>query len=134
MSNHITWYDTFIYVFTLLPSFLSKSTIANYPIFGPITTNLKSIYVSRESEISRKKAEHDIQERVDLVNKGYNYPPLIIFPEGTVSNGRYLLSFKRGAFERLEPVKIYLLKYNDRHFNMTMCSTGLIAVTFLAMV
>jgi hypothetical protein len=32
-----------------MASYLSKSTVAKYPIFGPITTSLKSIYVERDS-------------------------------------------------------------------------------------
>jgi 1-acyl-sn-glycerol-3-phosphate acyltransferase len=32
-----------------MPSFLSKAEVANYPIFGGITTALKSVYVDRDS-------------------------------------------------------------------------------------
>ena len=36
-------------------------------------------------------------------------PPLMLFPEGGVSNGASLLTFKRGAFFTHTPVKIYCL-------------------------
>jgi lysophosphatidylcholine acyltransferase/lyso-PAF acetyltransferase len=32
-----------------MPSFLSKTEVAKYPIFGGITTALKSVYVDRDS-------------------------------------------------------------------------------------
>jgi len=39
-----------------------------------------------------------IQQRVNDYNEGKNVNPLLIFPEGTTSNGRGLLKFKIGAF------------------------------------
>ena len=41
----------------------------------------------------------------------------MIFPEGTGTNGRFLLTFKKGAFEGMNPIKIVALKYEDRHFS-----------------
>ena len=43
-------------------------------------------------------------------------PPLVIFPEGTTSNGEYLLTFKKGAFHPMRPVKIVCLKYETSGF------------------
>jgi len=40
-----------------------------------------------------------------------------MFPEGTCSNGNYILSFKRGAFEPFSPIKVFYFKFIDRHFN-----------------
>lgn len=42
-------------------------------------------------------------------------PQLTVFPEGTVTNGRALLTFKKGAFKDLKPVKIYVTKFDDAH-------------------
>ena len=41
--------------------------------------------------------------------------PLIMFPEGTVSNGNQLLTFKKGAFKALLPVKILMGKYESNY-------------------
>ena len=41
-------------------------------------------------------------------------PPLAIFPEGTVSNGKVLLTFKRGSFFTNYPVKVCCIKYEYR--------------------
>jgi 1-acyl-sn-glycerol-3-phosphate acyltransferase len=98
-------------------SFLSKSEVAKVPIFGRITTNVQSIYIERKVESQREKIVEDIKERVnkfmekakeELYEKVY---PLIIFPEGTTSNGRSLLKFKVGAFNDLAPLTIIGLKY-----------------------
>lgn len=39
---------------------------------------------------------------------------LIIFPEGTTTNGKGLINFKRGAFIMDSPLKIRILKYNGK--------------------
>lgn len=134
MSNHQTWYDTITYVFKYFPSYVSKESVKHYPVFGGITTNLKSIFVQRENAENRHQVMKDIKDRVHNINSGKLFPPVIIFPEGTTSNGSYLLSFKRGAFESLEPVKICCLKYSDRRFNLSQDSVGLLAVTLLSVV
>jgi len=37
--------------------------------------------------------------------------PLVIFPEGTTSNGNGLLTFKNGAFENMSSITAFWLKY-----------------------
>lgn len=44
-------------------------------------------------------------------------PMLSVAPEGTLSNGRCLLSFKTGAFVAGTPVVPILLRYKLRPFN-----------------
>jgi len=41
-----------------------------------------------------------------------NWPPLMIFAEGGVSNGKNLSKFKRGAFMSLKPVKPLVTKHH----------------------
>jgi hypothetical protein len=41
---------------------------------------------------------------------------LAIFPEGTTSNGRSILTFKNGAFNDLAPITIITLKYSCNEF------------------
>lgn len=45
------------------------------------------------------------------------YPPILIFPEGTTTNGQCLIDFKRGAFVPGVPVKPVVLKYPSHHYN-----------------
>ena len=44
--------------------------------------------------------------------------------EGTTTNGDYLISFKKGAFDIKEPIKIFCFKYENRHFNPGLDSIG----------
>ncbi len=52
---------------------------------------------------------------------GETLSPLLIFPEGTVSSGKHLLKFKKGAFANLLPIKPVIVKSLDKDFDL---STG----------
>ena len=42
-----------------------------------------------------------------------NIPPLIIFPEGGTTNGKYIIKFKKGAFVSLLPIWPKVIKYKS---------------------
>ena len=48
--------------------------------------------------------------------KGKNFPPILIYPEGTTGNNKCIMNFKRGAFEPMMPIKAYCLDYKERHY------------------
>ena len=70
--------------------------------------------MSRDDRKDKDFVLNRIMERVERFNQTKIH--LIIFPEGTTSNGQALLSFKRGAFASLSPLKVFCLKYNRRSF------------------
>jgi len=66
--------------------------------------------------------------------------PLMIYPEGTVSNGRSILEFKNGAFESLCPITVYSLRYECKYvknlgkeFNMGMDEVTTAELSFISM-
>ena len=71
------------------------------------------IFVQRESAEQRKSVLEAILRRGERILKGKNFPPIAIFPEGTCTNGKYIISFKKGAFEPLLPIKMFLLNFGD---------------------
>lgn len=62
-----------------------------------------------------------------------NVFPLLIYPEGTTSNGKGLLTFKNGAFEHLSPITAYCLKYECNGFDMGMDEISQIEHTVIMM-
>lgn len=74
--------------------------------FGACARGIQSIFVDRSSREDKDSVKDALKLRGKLINEGKRYPPILIFPEGTTSNGKYLISFKRGAFEPLLPIKI----------------------------
>jgi 1-acyl-sn-glycerol-3-phosphate acyltransferase len=113
IANHVSWID-FIYMGTCISksSFVAKIEVKKVPVFNKISDSLKTLYVDRSSAEARAKIKQQIDERVEEYKKDPTKTyPLIIYPEGTVTNGRSLISFKNGAFEPLCPITIICLKY-----------------------
>jgi 1-acyl-sn-glycerol-3-phosphate acyltransferase len=137
VSNHISWLDMFFYLMVNV-SFLSKSEMAKVPFVGTFATARQCLYITRESESDRSKVMEMIIERARRVISHDDISPLLIFPEGTVTNGKSLMSFKRGAFSTGYPIKIYVLKYNTEPLslswslsNMNSLHTMLLSLTQL---
>jgi len=60
----------------------------------------------------------------DFMN-GETKTPLLVFPEGTITSGRHLIKFKRGAFDSLLPIKPYIMKNHNKNFDPTGGSISL---------
>ena len=89
----------------------------NY-FLGTIAKGLQSVFVARDNRDDKNSVLHSIEERTKLIQEGKLYPQIIIFPEGTTTNGKYLISFKKGAFFTKSPVQVVCLKYKKRYFSV----------------
>jgi lysophosphatidylcholine acyltransferase/lyso-PAF acetyltransferase len=72
-----------------------------------------------------------ITERQKQIYEGTADMPLLIFPEGTISSGRCLLEFKKGAFDGLYPLKPYIIRNRNRNFDLSGGSINLLAHVFI---
>jgi len=98
--------------------------VANYPLWGKSAKGLQCVFFTRENEKDRLGVLDLIKNRANNILNGRIFPPIHIFPEGTTSNGRYIIGFKKGAFEPFMPMKIYCLKYDVRNFSPSLDSIG----------
>ena len=131
VSNHISWVDIFAHmIYSESPSFLAKKDVANYPIVGVIAKSMQGLFVERELRTNKDFIIDLIKSRVNQIKQGSQIPQVLIFPEGTTTNGEYLISFKKGAFLPLAPIKIKCLKYNNPRFNPSLDVLGA-GITFL---
>jgi 1-acyl-sn-glycerol-3-phosphate acyltransferase len=111
VSNHCSFVDMMFYL-TKNVSFLSKKAVAHTPILGLHAIARQSIFLNRDDEKDRNKVLELIKERTRRVREKEDLSPLLIFPEGTITNGRVLMGFKKGAFFSGDPIKIYAVRYN----------------------
>ena len=92
VANHISWIDIIV-IQSIKPSiFVAKSDVASWPLFGWVAQMTGTIFIKREKVSDIKKALKKMKRR--LMKRS-----VCIFPEGTSTNGRYLLPFKSNLFQ-----------------------------------
>jgi len=91
MSNHLSYLDIPVIGSIISPSFVSKADVANWPIFGYLAQLRQTAF------IGRAKADTSAAARTvsAFIERGES---LIIFPEGTSTDGRNVLDFKSSLF------------------------------------
>jgi 1-acyl-sn-glycerol-3-phosphate acyltransferase len=88
VSNHLSYIDVFI-IFSLVPSvFVANSELNDQFLLGSLTGYAGGIFVERRN---RTKLSEEIDLISDLLDDGFN---VVLFPEGTTSNGDGVLPFK----------------------------------------
>jgi 1-acyl-sn-glycerol-3-phosphate acyltransferase len=92
VSNHISWLDIIV-IQSIKPSiFVAKSDVASWPLFGWVAHMTGTIFIKREKVSDIKKALRKMKRRLSKRS-------VCIFPEGTSTNGRYILPFKSNLFQ-----------------------------------
>ncbi len=111
IANHLGFYDIVVNMYLHSAGFLSKDTNKNIIFVGTIAKGINCLFVKRESEEDRARIFADLEKRQKDFYEGNILTPLCMFPEGTTTNGKYILKFKRGAFYALLPIKpqVFLL-------------------------
>ena len=105
ICNHIGFYDVIANMALNGCGFLAMKIISYIPIGSGISNDIGSVFVERQSEKSRKESFEQIYERQINFYKGKNLNKILVFPEGTTSNNRYIVKFKQGVFKALLPLK-----------------------------
>ncbi|KAL5704841.1 hypothetical protein ACHQM5_023212 [Ranunculus cassubicifolius] len=118
ISNHVSYLDILYHMSSSFPSFVAKRSVAKLPLVGLISKCLGCVYVQRESKSSEAKGVSGVvTERIIEAHQDKFAPMMMLFPEGTTTNGDYLLPFKTGAFLPKVPVRPVILRYPYRRFS-----------------
>ena len=118
VANHTALMDAMFMNWFYSPMAVGKAEIKKIPIAGATATAFQAILVNRKSADSKQKVLRDIKNRT---KKGSKWPPLLIFPEGTCTNGKVLVQFKRGPFTAQRPVQPCILKYWSPYLELCAC-------------
>ncbi|KAJ0055965.1 hypothetical protein NL108_017050 [Boleophthalmus pectinirostris] len=111
VAPHSGFLDMSVLMPTQLPTVVSRSENTSLPVIGALLEFNQSVLVSRKDPQSRKKAVAQLNER--LMSNGY-WPQMLMFSEGTTTNGKALIKFKPGAFLAGVPVQPVLLRYPNK--------------------
>ena len=95
VSNHISYLDIPILGSAFPIRFVAKSEVESWPIFGFLSKLARTIF------IKRKRSDSIIQKRIILkfLSSGDR---ILMFPEGTTSDGNRVLDFKSSSFSAVE--------------------------------
>jgi len=115
VSNHSSYLDIFLLMTSSehVPGFVAKSEVENIPVAGWISHFWRCLYVERVTKPGKKSVTEQIQERAARTD----FPPIVIFPEGTTTNNKYILPFKTGAFVGGHCVKPVIIKFPYKNFS-----------------
>jgi 1-acyl-sn-glycerol-3-phosphate acyltransferase len=91
VSNHMGYLDIMVFAAQHRCVFVSKAELAKVPLLGWMTTMAGTVYVERGRGGSAISAKSGL-EAVAVAGL-----PIVIFPEGTTSNGSGVLPFRSGA-------------------------------------
>jgi 1-acyl-sn-glycerol-3-phosphate acyltransferase len=95
VANHTSYLDIPVLGSLLPAAFIAKAEVAGWPLFGYLAKLQGTVFIERRS--SRAAQQRDQLTR--YLAEGRN---LILFPEGTSSDGQMVLPFKSSLFSALE--------------------------------
>ncbi|MBP0444298.1 1-acyl-sn-glycerol-3-phosphate acyltransferase [Roseomonas sp. SSH11] len=105
LANHSSWLDILVLGATLEAAFVSKAEVGRWPLIGTVARLGRTVFVSR----SRGRTGNEAKEMRDRLATGNS---LILFPEGTSSDGTRVLPFRSSflavadAAELIQPVSV----------------------------
>ncbi len=87
VSNHVSYLDILAYSTALPCVFVSKAEVEEWPIFGPYARWSGSVFVRRHDRGDAARAN------VSVGNSLKHGVPVVLFPEGTTTDGHSVLRF-----------------------------------------
>ena len=107
VSNHVSWIDILCLGSLLDAQFIAKKEVAEMGLFGFLAKLNHTFFIDNTNQ--RKSFSYNEIIQAKLLKK----QNLILFPEGTTSDGNSVRSFKSSFFESTNLPKYYPEKEND---------------------
>ena len=105
-SNHVSFFDTLVMAYLLPMRFISKAEVKKWPFIGWIAAATGTQFVDREDKNNRATVRQTVADSI----RAKQYPPIVVFPEGTRNPLDTLLPFRYGVFEIASEIEMpYLL-------------------------
>ncbi|MDB5492093.1 MAG: acyltransferase family protein [Micavibrio sp.] len=91
VCNHVSYLDIPVMASVLRASFVAKKEVAGWPVFGTLARLQQTAFISR----SRNDAQKEKNALTTMLDSGKS---VILFPEGTSTDGRDVVPFKSSLF------------------------------------
>jgi 1-acyl-sn-glycerol-3-phosphate acyltransferase len=116
VSNHLSYLDIPAIATVLRASFVAKKDVASWPVFGFLSKLQQTAFIER----SRGAAAKEANALDTMLEQGKS---LVIFPEGTSTDGQSVLPFKSSLFSlalkdsmhtlQIQPFSIHVKSVNE---------------------
>ncbi len=93
VSNHLTYLDILVYGAVRPLVFVAKSEVRRWPLLGALASLGGTIFVDRDRSLQAAQASQQIEQCLE------DGLAVLLFPEGTSSDGREVLPFRSPLFE-----------------------------------
>lgn len=97
VSNHTSWLDIPVLSAIAPVSFVAKKEVASWPFVSWLARLQRSVFVDRERRTDVGRAMHVMLDRLSAGDK------IVLFPEGTSSDGNRVLNFRSSLFAAAKP-------------------------------
>jgi 1-acyl-sn-glycerol-3-phosphate acyltransferase len=120
VANHTSYLDILILGSLLPASFVAKAEVASWPLFGYLSRLQNTLYIERRSTRAAAQRSQLTQHLADKKS-------LILFPEGTSSDGLAVLPFKSSLFSivdeaphavTIQPVSVTCTAFRGRPLSL----------------
>ncbi len=88
VANHTGYFDILIMSATARVSFVAKSEVKSWPLFGLLAQLQESVFVERDRRSQAGASRDELRERLRAGDA------LVLFPEGTSTDGNRVIPFK----------------------------------------
>lgn len=96
-ANHVSWLDIAVLGLAVDAGFVAKADVARWPVIGALSRHYGCHFVERGQRLSATAQARDLRQRLAAGRS------LILFPEGTTSDGAGVLPFRSSLFEVAAP-------------------------------
>ena len=93
ISNHVSYTDILVLSSVHPFVFITSTDMAATPVLGDITRMGGSLFTNRDKHASLPK---EISNFADALSQGFD---LVLFPEGTSTNGQTIMEFRKSLFQ-----------------------------------
>jgi lysophosphatidylcholine acyltransferase/lyso-PAF acetyltransferase len=126
VCNHVSYFDIPLCGSIFGSAFIAKAAVQHLPFFGFVSRAQQCCFVSNKARAGSAAAAEQknaapvkstTQVIMDRQAEPEKWPPLLMFPEGTTTNGAFMTVFRSGAFVSGRPVQPVSIRYPFKHFS-----------------
>jgi lyso-ornithine lipid O-acyltransferase len=96
VANHTSYFDILVLSSSACVSFVAKKEVGSWPFFGLMSKLQESVFVEREKRSQAMASRDVIRDRLKAGDA------LVLFPEGTSTDGNRVLPFKSALMGAVE--------------------------------